>query len=92
MTKSYPRVARFRKAEDFRAYLDELGIDLPFDEKMEAGKESPLGSEYTLKNGKAIGNRFCILPMEGWDGTPLHRDFLMNRLREKESARMKEAA
>ena len=70
MANPYPRVARFKKAEDFRAYIYELGIDLPFDDDMEAGKDSPLGEDYVLKNGRKIGNRFCILPMEGWDGTP----------------------
>ena len=28
-----------------------------------------MGQAYTLKDGFVIGNRFCIQPMEGWDGT-----------------------
>ena len=35
---------------------------------MDAGEESALGRPLRRKNG-TLGNRFCILPMEGWDGT-----------------------
>ena len=29
-----------------------------------------MAQPYTLKTGRVIGNRYCIHPMEGWDGTP----------------------
>ena len=32
-------------------------------------RTAPLAQPYCLDNGFTIGNRFCILPMEGWDGT-----------------------
>ena len=41
---------------------------MPFDETLESGAQSPLGKSVRYKS-KTIGNRFCILPMEGWDGT-----------------------
>lgn len=66
---SYRRVAQLRTAADLRAYLDEIGVELPFDETMIPGSESPLAQPYTV-HGRTVGNRFAVLPMEGWDGTP----------------------
>ena len=69
MTNPYPRIARLKDAETFQNHLESLGIDIPFDEFLISGSESPLAKAYTLPNGFTIGNRFCTLPMEGWDGT-----------------------
>src|SRR5205823_1685454 len=65
---SYPRVASLRTAESFRAHLDRAGIRLGFDAEVAAGPSSPLGQPIDV-DGVRVGNRFCILPMEGWDGT-----------------------
>src|SRR5262249_26100382 len=51
-----------------RAYLAALGVEMPFDEEVQHGAGAPLAEPFTVQ-GIAIGNRFCILPMEGWDGT-----------------------
>lgn len=64
----YRRVAHLKTADDFRAHLASLGIDLPFDEELQSGPQAPLAQPYEM-NGTTIGNRFAILPMEGWDGT-----------------------
>ena len=48
--------------------LDTLGITLPFDETVTAGPDSPLAQPIAY-GARAIGNRFSVLPMEGWDGT-----------------------
>ena len=69
MTSSYPRVARLRDAETFRQHIQDLGIELPFDEDLISGEGNPLAQPYVLPDGSVIGNRFCTLPMEGWDGT-----------------------
>ncbi len=69
MSGRYHRVARLRDPEIFRAYQASLGIELPFDEEMLPGDESPLAQPYYLPSGHRIGNRFCTSPMEGWDGT-----------------------
>jgi 2,4-dienoyl-CoA reductase-like NADH-dependent reductase (Old Yellow Enzyme family) len=66
---NYRRLAALKTAEDFRHHLARLEIDLPFDEKLQSGPNSPLAQPYKLDNGFKIGNRFAILPMEGWDGT-----------------------
>ncbi len=65
----YKKIAAIRTAKDFSDYLAISGINLPFDEKVLTGPDSPLGQSYSLRNGFSIGNRFCIQPMEGWDGT-----------------------
>ncbi len=66
---AYRRVAMLKTPALFREYVAGLGIELPFDENIESGPAAPLAQPYTLPNGFTIGNRWCILPMEGWDGT-----------------------
>lgn len=63
---SYKKVAQLRTADTFRAYLREIGADLPFDEDMIYGSDAPLAQPLTV-HGRTIGNRFAVLPMEGWD-------------------------
>ncbi len=65
----YKRVAQLRTPEEFRTYLRTLGIDLPFDETMLAGPDAPLARPMRYGD-RTIGNRFSVLPMEGWDGAP----------------------
>ena len=64
---SYPRVASLKSADAFRARLDALGITLGFDPSPAA--PSALGAPIAATAGLSAGNRWCILPMEGWDGT-----------------------
>jgi 2,4-dienoyl-CoA reductase-like NADH-dependent reductase (Old Yellow Enzyme family) len=64
----YPRVASLKTAAAFRAHLDRSAIDLQFDEQLAPAELSPLGQAVEV-DGVRVGNRFCILPMEGWDGT-----------------------
>jgi 2,4-dienoyl-CoA reductase-like NADH-dependent reductase (Old Yellow Enzyme family) len=64
----YKRIAQLRTIEQFRNYLAELGIELPLDEVMETGDAAPLAQPYAVGDF-TIGNRFAVLPMEGWDGT-----------------------
>ena len=64
----YRRVAQLRTPESFRAHLASIGADLPIDDALEPGPGAPLAQP--LQVGPfTVGNRFCILPMEGWDGT-----------------------
>jgi NADPH2 dehydrogenase len=69
MAHPYPRMVRFKTADSFLEYLRSLKIDLPFDSAVTRAPESPLAQPYTFADGRTIGNRFCIQPMEGWDGT-----------------------
>jgi len=65
----YRRVASLRTPEAFRDYLARLGVELSFDEDVASGSDAPLAQPLRLGSGLTVGNRFCILPMEGWDGT-----------------------
>ena len=64
----YPRIASLKSASAFRAHLRASGIALDFDDELAAAGESPLGWRFEAA-GITVGNRFCVLPMEGWDGT-----------------------
>ena len=65
---NFPRVAKLNNAELFQQHLESLPIELSFDKELEHGVNSPLAQSVKSQKHK-IGNRFCILPMEGWDGT-----------------------
>ena len=65
---TYPRIASLKTAAQLREHLSRSGIDVPFDEDLAAPAASPLGRSIDV-DGLRVGNRFCILPMEGWDGT-----------------------
>ena len=63
----FPKVSKLKTTELFQSHLKKLNLSLPFDETVESG-DGPLAQPITVGN-RSIGNRFCILPMEGWDGT-----------------------
>jgi 2,4-dienoyl-CoA reductase-like NADH-dependent reductase (Old Yellow Enzyme family) len=65
---SFPRVASLKTAAAFRAHLEQSAIELPFDDRLAAPPLSPLARAIE-RDGVRVGNRWCILPMEGWDGT-----------------------
>lgn len=79
---SIPRISTFRTAELFRARIDELRLPLPFDEELDCGFQSVLNQPLISSCGP-IGNRWCILPMEGWDGTTDGRPTELTRRRWK---------
>jgi NADPH2 dehydrogenase len=68
MSQSYPRVAALKTADTFREHLAACGASLQFDDTLDGAAASPLARPFEL-DGVRVGNRFCILPMEGWDGT-----------------------
>jgi NADPH2 dehydrogenase len=65
------RVPTLRTPENFRKYVASLGLNLPCDDQIQTASSSPLNRpvEGVSINGKRIGNRFAVQPMEGWDGT-----------------------
>src|SRR5436305_2828515 len=65
---SYPRIASLKTAAAFRAQLERSGIALGFDEQLSPPAAPPLAQPLDIGSVR-VGNRFCILPMEGWDGT-----------------------
>ena len=79
---SFPRVSTLKTPDQFQQRLDELKLELPFDEIVETGVHAPLDQPLSSVCGK-IGNRWCILPMEGWDGTTDGRPTDLTRRRWK---------
>ena len=65
----YKRVAQLKTSEDFKSHIKQLNLQMPFKDQLSEPASSSLARPLSLKSGKKIGNRFCILPMEGWDGT-----------------------
>lgn len=64
----FPKLAALKTVPDFRGRAAELGIDLPVPDTVQPGhfaKPCRLGAT----SSRVIGNRFAILPMEGWDAT-----------------------
>ncbi len=71
MSRTYPQVKKLRSIGELADRLGELGVDLPM-----VAERSPDGGP--LADGfpvdlagtpRLVGNRFAVLPMEGWDGT-----------------------
>lgn len=60
------KLSRLRSLEKLETYLEELGIELPLDEELVP--DGPLAQPLEVA-GRTLGNRFAILPMEGWDAT-----------------------
>lgn len=63
------RLASLKTSQAFRSHLQTCGADLAFDDTLAAPGASPMAQPFEL-DGVRVGNRFCVLPMEGWDGTP----------------------
>ncbi|MEI6562149.1 MAG: NADH:flavin oxidoreductase [Verrucomicrobiota bacterium] len=62
------RIPTLRTPEQLRNHIAELGIDLQVDENISTGGDSPLNAPLQWE-GRTIGNRWAVHPMEGWDGT-----------------------
>ncbi len=65
------RIPSLKTPADFRGLLAALGLELPCDDAILTGADSPLNQPVpqAMINGKRIGNRVAIQPMEGWDAT-----------------------
>ncbi len=61
-------VGAIKKLSDFQNYLDSIKVPLPLDEEVDSGLDAPLARPCAIDD-RVIGNRFAILPMEGWDST-----------------------
>ena len=65
----FPKLATLKTAEDLRRRFADLGQPLAVDDAVQPevlARPIPAGTGIP----RTIGNRFAILPMEGWDGTP----------------------
>lgn len=66
--RTYAPIGGIRNVAAFKAHIAGLGLAIPCDDGLETGAAAPLAQALVF-NGKEIGNRFCIHPMEGWDAT-----------------------
>ena len=65
------RIPSLKTVADFRNHIAALGLNLRCEDAIAIGGDSPLTQPVpgVTVNGKRIGNRWAIHPMEGWDGT-----------------------
>ena len=70
-TPVFVRIPSLKTVAEFRARLAALGVELPCDDTIAVGRDSPLAQSVAgvTINGKTLANRWAIQPMEGWDGT-----------------------
>lgn len=67
---TYTRIAQLRTATLFAQHTQSLGITLDFDAELLPAPASPLAQPCSMSPRHApLANRFCVLPMEGWDAT-----------------------
>jgi 2,4-dienoyl-CoA reductase-like NADH-dependent reductase (Old Yellow Enzyme family) len=66
------RLPSLKTIADFRAHIAALGLDLQCEDAFASGAASALAQPLPgfALNGKSLGNRWAVHPMEGWDGTP----------------------
>ena len=71
--RAWPQVKRLADPAALRDRLAELGLDLPVDDEVVPAPDGPLARPLAvaLAPGREVevGNRFAVLPMEGWDAT-----------------------
>ena len=69
MAEDFLKVGHFKDVPAFAARLRELSLDLPCDPRVLGSADgSPLAAPLDV-GGFTVGNRWCVHPMEGWDGT-----------------------
>jgi NADPH2 dehydrogenase len=68
VAREYAKIPALADVEAFREHTRALGIELPCDDAVQRAPASPLARPLDVE-GYRVGNRFCIQPMEGWDGT-----------------------
>ena len=62
------RLGSLKNVERFQAHVQALDLQIPCDERIATGPQSPL--RWPLNRGSfKIGNRIAVQPMEGWDAT-----------------------
>lgn len=67
--RSFPQVRTLKTVAALRDRLAELGVDLPVDDELDPDAVTTLASPLTVRTPteRLVGNRFAVLPMEGWD-------------------------
>lgn len=68
MADDYAKIGHLKDVNAFVDYLHQLGLDLPVDQQVMSAQQSPMAQPIVI-DGFTVANRWCIHPMEGWDGT-----------------------
>jgi 2,4-dienoyl-CoA reductase-like NADH-dependent reductase (Old Yellow Enzyme family) len=68
MVYKLTKITSLDGVEGFKKHVSELGLDLRIDDRIDPPSECSLYRPISW-NGRQIGNRVAIQPMEGWDGT-----------------------
>jgi NADPH2 dehydrogenase len=63
------RLGTVKEVSRFREHVNSLGLEIPCDDEIASGPESPLQQPLS-RNGIHLANRIATHPMEGWDATP----------------------
>jgi 2,4-dienoyl-CoA reductase-like NADH-dependent reductase (Old Yellow Enzyme family) len=71
VTVRFTQVKKLDTVDAFRAHCEQLGIEIPIAETVDA--TGALARPVSINDGAGVTltspNRFAVLPMEGWDGT-----------------------
>jgi 2,4-dienoyl-CoA reductase-like NADH-dependent reductase (Old Yellow Enzyme family) len=69
VTQPYVKIGHLKTLSAFQDLVRSLNLDLPSDGAvLSAEQGSPLAAPMDV-GGFVVGNRWCVQPMEGWDGT-----------------------
>ena len=67
--EGFVKVGHFKDSASFKRHLAEMKLEIPCDDAvLSAAGRSPMAQTLDV-GGFVVGNRWCIHPMEGWDGT-----------------------
>ena len=66
MVTNYRKVTEFKTVEDFENYLKSENIQIGLAHNIPSDGSAALAQKINYKD-RVIGNRWAILPMEGWD-------------------------
>lgn len=71
---NYRKITEFKSVPAFREYLKQENWDIGLADSIPSDGSAALARKATVCGGHSVGNRWAILPMEGWDcckdGTP----------------------
>lgn len=66
------QVKNLKTLDALRGHLDALGVAIPIDDEVDPGGvlATPVAFTDAAAGTITLANRFAVLPMEGWDGSP----------------------
>jgi 2,4-dienoyl-CoA reductase-like NADH-dependent reductase (Old Yellow Enzyme family) len=67
--ETIPKIGHFKTTAAFKEHWARISPNLPCDDRILSATEgSPMAQPIDI-GGFKVGNRWCVQPMEGWDGT-----------------------